>query len=109
MNLLLILTLCIFFSKEFTFPLTKQMSSIIEVLFDFFCHNNLKIMASDNMLSDDILISIGPSIVIPLPSSMAERIKRLPVSRAVKLTLRVAFWFTVNVVIIFEAWLEKYS
>lgn len=66
-------------------------------------------MASDNMLSDDILISIGPSIVIPLPSSMAERIKRLPVSRAVKLTLQVAFWFTVNVVIIFEAWLEKYS
>lgn len=66
-------------------------------------------MASDNMLSDDILISIGPSTVIPLPSSMADRIKRLPVSRAVKLTLQVAFWFTVNVVIIFEAWLEKYS
>lgn len=66
-------------------------------------------MASDNMLSDDILISIGPSTVIPLPSSMADRIKRLPVSRAVKLTLQVAFWFTVNVVITFEAWLEKYS
>lgn len=66
-------------------------------------------MAYDNMLSDDILISIGPSITIPLPSSMAERIKRLPVRRAVKLTLLVVFWFTVNVVIIFEAWLEQHS
>lgn len=58
------------------------------------------------MLTDDILISSGPSIVIMLPYTMAERINRFPLRRAVKLTLLVVFWFTVIVVIIFEAWLK---
>lgn len=58
------------------------------------------------MLSDDILISSGPSIVIMLPHTMAERINRFPLRRSVKLTLLVAFWFIVAVAIIFEAWLK---
>lgn len=58
------------------------------------------------MLSDDILISSGPSIVTMLCHIMAERINRFPFRKAVKLTLAVVFWFMVTVVIIFEAWLK---
>lgn len=58
------------------------------------------------MFFDDILISSGPSIVIMLPHTMAERINRFPLRRTVKMTLLVVFWFMVIVVIIFEVWLK---
>lgn len=58
------------------------------------------------MLSDDNLISSEPSIVIMLPLSYGRKDKQFLLRRAVKLTLLVVFWFTVVVVITFEAWLK---
>mgnify|MGYP001856592829 CR=1 FL=1 len=88
--------------------MSKQLANITDVLLDFFRNNDFKIMVYDNMLSNEILISSEPWIVIMLPYSMAERINRFLVRKPVKLTLQVVFWLMVIFVIMFEAWFKMF-